>query len=83
MVFRKIAGEGILVPISTVAENSHGIYTLNEVALRIWELSDGSRNVEQIEEIILSEFEVSRQTVQADVQELIEKLVALDALREV
>ena len=83
MVFRKIAGEAILLPIYPGAESDYGIYTLNEVASRIWEFFDGSRDVEQISEMILSEFEVSRQTAQADVQELVEKLIALNALREV
>ena len=83
MVFRKIAGEAILVPISTRVEDADSIYTLNEVAARIWDLLDGSRNVGQITDIILNEFDVSRQTAQADVLELIEKLVALNALREV
>jgi hypothetical protein len=48
MVFRQIAGEAILVPICTRVEEADSIYTLNEVAARIWELVDGSRNVGQI-----------------------------------
>jgi hypothetical protein len=83
IVFRKIAGEAILVPIYTRVEDADSIYTLNEVAARIWNLLDGSRNVGQITDIILDEFEASRQTVQADVLELIQKLVALNALKEV
>lgn len=82
MVFRQIAEEAILVPIHTRVEDADSIYTLNEVAARIWELLDGTRKVEQITDIIFNEFEVSRQTAQADVLELIEKLVALNALRE-
>jgi hypothetical protein len=83
MVFRQIAGEAILVPICTRVEDADNIYTLNEVAARIWELLDGSRNVGEITDVIVNEFEVSRQTAEADVLELIEKLVALNALKEV
>jgi hypothetical protein len=83
MVFRKIAGEAILVPLSTRVEDADSIYTLNEVAARIWELLDGSRDVEQIAETIFDEFEVSRQAAQDDAAELMEKLIAINAVREI
>ncbi len=82
VVYRKISGESILVPICRRVEDVDCIYTLNEVASRIWELVDSTRNLNDIGNFIVEEFDVSRQTVEADLSELIQKLVALGALTE-
>lgn len=57
-VFRKIADEYILVPIRQNVGDLESIYTLNEVAARIWELIDGKMKVEGIKEKLIEEFEV-------------------------
>lgn len=59
IVFRKIADEFILVPIRQNVGDLESIYTLNETAARIWELIDGRRQVNEIKEILLQEFDVT------------------------
>jgi hypothetical protein len=55
---------------------SGNYYTLNDVAQRIWDLLDGERSLEEIQAIVQEEFDVSEETVNRDLRELIEFLVA-------
>ena len=83
VVYRQIAGEALLVPIYTRVEDAGSIYSLNEVAARFWDLADGARDVGQIRDILVDEFEVSAQVLEEDLAELIEKLLAVEVLKEV
>ena len=80
IVARQIAGEYILVPIRQSAGEVESIYTLNETAARMWELIDGQRSVGQIRDQVVAEFEVEAAEAEGDLHELIEQLVALDAV---
>jgi len=80
IVFRKIAGEVILVPIRQNVGDLESIYTLNEVAARIWELIDGKRKVEEIKEILVEEFEVSAQEAGKDLIEHLQQLEKIEAI---
>jgi len=82
-VYRQIAGEALLVPIHTRVEDANSIYSLNEVAARFWDLADGTRDVGQMRDILMDEFDVSLQVLEEDLAELIEKLLGLDVLKEV
>jgi hypothetical protein len=74
VVFRKIAGECILVPIKNRIGDMEAIYTLNEVAARAWELVDGRRSLEAIGAEIGSEFDVPPEVAAADLSELFYQL---------
>jgi hypothetical protein len=77
IVFRKIADECILVPIRHRVGDLEGIYALNEVAARSWELIDGKRKVEGIKEIMLNEFEVDSKDLEKDLRGLLNNLEEL------
>lgn len=47
---------------------------LNQVATRVWELLDGSRDLKEIALLIGDEFDVSQATVEADVREVVEDM---------
>lgn len=81
IVFRKIADEVILVPIRQNVGDLESIYTLNEVAARIWELIDGKRNIKEVKDIIVEDFEVTPQQVEKDIEELLKKLVEIKAIK--
>lgn len=74
VVFRKIAGECILVPIKNNIGDMEAIYTLNEVAARAWELVDGRRSLKEIGEEIGNEFDVPPEVAAADLSELFSQL---------
>jgi hypothetical protein len=83
IVSRQIAGEFILVPIRQKADDVESIYTLNEVAGRIWELLDGERRVVEVRDLLASEFEASPEEVEADLIEFLQQLAQVDAVKVV
>ena len=74
IVFRKIADECILVPIRKSVADLESIYALNQTASRAWELIDGKRNVEEIRQAIVEEFDVSPLEAAEDLVQLFRKL---------
>ena len=81
IVSRKIANKVILVPIRHNVGDLESIYTLNEVATRIWELVDGRRKIYQIRDIILEEFEVTPQKIEKDLTKYARELENIDAIK--
>jgi len=81
MVFRKVAEEFILVPIRQKASEVESIYTMNDVASRIWELIDGKKNLKDIKEIIIREFEVSPEEAEKDIIDFSKQLEKIGAVR--
>lgn len=83
IVHRNIAGEAILVPIRSHVADLESIYTLDEVAARIWELIDGQRKVKEIGDAIVEEYEVGPDVAEADLIEFIQQLEAIGGVRRV
>ena len=81
-VYRRIADECLLVPIRQKVADLQYIYVLSPVANRIWELLDGVRNMAEVRDQLLDEFEVSSQELEQDLQEFIAQLRQIDAIRE-
>lgn len=73
-VHREIAGEHILVPIGSENMNYNGLFSLSEVAARIWEILPECDTQEQIVNTILNEYEVERETAETDVKEFLDQL---------
>ena len=71
IVFRKIAGETILVPIRNNLASLESIYTLSEVAARIWELLDGQTNIRKVKDVIAQEYAVQQETAEKDISEFL------------
>ncbi|HSR33879.1 MAG TPA: PqqD family protein [Anaerolineae bacterium] len=82
IVERKIGDEFILVPIRQRAGEVESIYTLNEVAARVWELLDGQRDVASIRDTVVEEFEVGPEEAEIDVVEFVRQLEHAGAVRE-
>lgn len=82
VVFRKIADECILVPIKNRVGDMECIYTLSEVAARIWELIDGRKSSSEISRDILNEYDVSPENAERDLRELFMQLEDAGSIRE-
>ena len=82
-VSRRIEDEVILVPIRQNVADLESIYTLSEVAARIWEQIDGRRPTAEILSLIVEEFEVTEEEAQKDLKEFIEQLSAIGAITRV
>ena len=83
IVSRRISGEHILVPIRQKAGDLESIFTLNEVASRIWDLLDGEKRVEEIRNAIVEEFDVSPKEAEEDLLEFLQQLEEVGAVRTV
>ncbi|NIM59463.1 MAG: PqqD family peptide modification chaperone [Candidatus Aminicenantes bacterium] len=83
IVSRKIADEFILVPIKQNVGDLESIYTLNEVATRVWGLIDGKKKVREIKDKIVEEFEVTPQEAEKDLTNLFKQLMAVGAIMNV
>ena len=81
--FRKIAEEFILVPIKQKAQDVESIFTMNEVAGRIWELIDREKSLSEIKDVIVDEFEVSPEAAEKDLIEFIDQLEQIGAIRKI
>jgi hypothetical protein len=83
VVFRKVAGEYLLVPIKRKAVDIQSIYALNETGARSWELIDGKRDLREIAQLITEEFRVELNKAASDLIELIEGLEKTDLVSQV
>jgi len=83
MVFRRIAGECVLVPVRRNVADVESIYTLNEVGAQIWEFIDGKRRVKEIRDLIVAEFEVGLGEAEEDLLILLQQFNEIGAIHEV
>jgi len=74
VVCREVGGESILVPIRNRVGDLESIFVLSPVASRIWSMLEQPAPVDHIVDGICAEFEVDRETADADVNELLASL---------
>lgn len=80
-IFRKIIDEYILVPIHQDVADMECIYTLNEVGAFIWDcLSEPAKPVEIAKEIS-DNFEVRADEAMEDVEDFIEQMMDIGAVK--
>jgi hypothetical protein len=79
-VYRRIEKETILVPIKDNVGDMGSIYNLNLVAAFIWLQLDGEASVRDIQTRLTAEFDVSDGQAATDLDELINDLIAIEAI---
>jgi hypothetical protein len=65
-VGRCIAGETILVPVTSNVAQLDSVFTLNETGTLIWGLLDGQTPLDRITQAIAAEFHVSAEEAEKD-----------------
>ena len=83
IVSRQIVGEVILVPIRKNVGDLESIYTLNETAAFAWGLFDGEHTLGEINDLMVSEYEIDEEAARQDLVELVEQLSSIGALTKV
>ena len=73
-VLREIAGDFVLVPVGKTGNEFKGLFPISETGAFIWNLLPEADSDEFIIEKFLSEYEVDRETVSADVNEFLSAL---------
>jgi len=74
IVTRKTGNEYVLVPVANNIADMNSVYTLNETGAFIWELIDGEKNVEDLIQAVISEYNIDRETATADVLTFIDNM---------
>lgn len=82
MILREIAGENILIPTGQTALKVHGIISLSESGLLLWEKLHEDCTEADLIDAILAEYEIDRETATEDVQTFIGKLREVGVLIE-
>lgn len=80
-MMRDIAGEKIVVPTGESAK-LNALITLNSVAAFLWEALQEDRSPEEVEKMVLDEYEVDEETVKRDVNGFIDALRQFGMLEE-
>ena len=83
VVYREIADEAILVPIRRNVADMESVYTLDSVGADIWKLIDGHRTLPDILEMLRDEYEVDAEILTRDLDEFVEQLESIGAIRAV
>jgi len=66
LVTRTIAGETVIVPVSSNVAQIDSIYTLNDVGSLIWSMIDGRTTVDQIADALCRSYEVTLEEAAKD-----------------
>ena len=73
-VHREIAGDHVLVPVGKTSTVYNGLFPLTDTGAFIWELLPEAENDDYIVNKLLGEYDVDRETAEADVADFLNKL---------
>ena len=71
----------VLVPINENTADMECIFSLNESGVRVWELIDGARRVEDLCGTLVKEFDVNSEKARADILGLLGRLEKIGAIQ--
>ena len=74
-ILRDIAGETILVPTGSTAQEFNGLITVTETAKLIWQNIEKVDSAEELVDMILEEYEVEEEIARRDVYGFVGALV--------
>ena len=73
---REIAGDVILVPVGQTVLENNGLFLLNEISGRIWELLQTGKSAEEIAAVLEEEYDAPAEVIRQDLEEFLDALVA-------
>jgi hypothetical protein len=74
LVTRRIAGETLVVPVRGRVGDLDSVFTLDDVASRVWELVDGRTSAGAIARAVAREYDVEAVRAAGDVAELLAEM---------
>lgn len=74
VVTRTIAGETIIVPVSSRVADLEAVYTMGEVGRQIWDLIDGRRTTREIADAVAERWGIDFAQAVNDVEEFLGSL---------
>ena len=80
LILREIAGENILIPVGATALRIQGMISLTESGVLLWNRLQTECTEEDLVDAVLEEYDVDRETAEADVQAFLNQLRTLELL---
>lgn len=74
-VIRKVADVWVAMSLGVEVVSFHGMLTLNETGALLWKSLEQGSDIEVMADLLVKEYDVSREQALADVREFCEKLV--------
>ena len=82
-VYRMVVGEAILIPVRQQVADMECIYTLNEVGALVWRKLGAPATETELQQVILEEYDADPQAAMADLQQFLEGMVTVGAIRRI
>ena len=82
VIYRCIADEHILIPVGSEAMDTNGLFVLTETGAIVWEKLTENKGIDEIVAAICREYDADEETVRADVESLIAKLIEAGLVTE-
>ena len=79
-VVRSIAGESVVVALGEASKNFNGIIKLNDTGRFLWDKLAVGCEQEELVEAILAEYDIDRETAEADIARFTETLKGANIL---
>ena len=81
-IMKNVAGSNVILPVGERKDELHGIMTFNDVGADVFNMLDGTNSVEEIVNKIAEDYDAPYETVQSDVNKLIEKMRTYGLIEE-
>ena len=75
-----VAGKHVLMPLARAAVNLDGMISLNEVGLTVWNSLAEEKSYEELLQMMVSDYSVSKEIADWDIQAFLKKLKAVGAV---
>lgn len=82
VIFRSVAGEGMLIPVGDTTGEYNGIFSLHGLGEQVWKLIEKGMEKEEIISALLAEYDVDELTVRADVEAFLNRLKSYGIIEE-
>ena len=80
-VLREVVGEYMLIPTGKLSMTKNGVVTISESAAYLLKKMEGGKTLSQLCDLLLEEYEVDRETVLSDVQEMIDSMRQMEIVK--
>ena len=81
-IFRRIADEGVLVPLYQKDNEENCIYTLNELGSFIWEKLVQPNSIQQLLSAVCAEYEADPEILASDLDRFLDEMKNIGAIKE-
>ncbi len=82
ILLRKICGQTVGIPCGSTALTMQGMFALSETGALLFEALQTEQTRDSLVELLLSEYEIDRDTARADVGAFLRQMADLGLLRE-